>query len=602
MNGIVGTMEAEDRPLPTDWLRTSSPVSVSEAVWTGRGAGLAATAVLGARGTLTVAADARIDGREELLTALGVPAGEHAAVGTAEAIARAFERWGERCVEHLCGDYAFAVWDACERRLFCARDHIGARPLYYWQDGAHLVLASDLRRLLAHPGVPAVVDEAEIARCLLTLTPAYHDNAHTFFRDVRKLPFGHWLSWTPGRAPRLERYWRPEELEEIRDGSPAEWADALRALTRRAVADRLQGAGTVGTHLSGGLDSSAVAVLAARERRAQGRSAPVAFSWSPPPGLAGLAGEHGRIAAVARQENLSPVFTPSRGGHLLARSETDVATRPLTAMNLEWAVQAEATARGVRLILSGWGGDEGVSFNGRGLGAGYWQARDWRAFVAWLSPGARCRHPRSLLTMPRLVWSAVRPELPDWLVGRRRSLRDRIGRSLISDALVRRIGPTMRPLAEVPDEVPGVRAMQCRLLAYGHLTARIEAWAVHGAGLGIEYAYPLLDRRVLEFVYRLPGRVHWQEGRGRALFRRAMAPVLPPGLPWEPIKAEPALRASLRGEDERPSCPWWPEERGVPSHPWVDLEAWRMSRARMGQWPFGALRAWECLNIWSRWI
>jgi len=136
--------------------------------------------------------------------------------------------------------------------------------------------------VLAAPGVSASLDEEEVAA---SLSSVRRDTAtRTFYRAVRKLPAGHALVVEPeaggtGRLRvRLERYWRPEEI-------PAAWPAADNAYTEqfldlygKAVRDRLRG-GPVGVHLSGGLDSSSVAVLAAQAPRRQGRPVPPAFSW-----------------------------------------------------------------------------------------------------------------------------------------------------------------------------------------------------------------------------------------------------------------------------------------------------------------------------------
>ena len=100
---------------------------------------------------LTLAADTRLDDRATLCAALDVPHPERATISDGDLILRAYRRWGRDCPRRLLGDYAFAVWDARQRTLFCARDHIGVRPFYYALNGRRFVFASAVEAVLARP-------------------------------------------------------------------------------------------------------------------------------------------------------------------------------------------------------------------------------------------------------------------------------------------------------------------------------------------------------------------------------------------------------------------------------------------------------------------
>ena len=115
---------------------------------------------------LTVAADARLDDRDSLCGALGVPSSERAGLADVDLVLRAWKRWGRACPDRLLGDYAFAVWDARRRRLFCARDPIGVRPFYYALAGERFVFASAVEAVLAVSGVSDALDEAVVAAYL----------------------------------------------------------------------------------------------------------------------------------------------------------------------------------------------------------------------------------------------------------------------------------------------------------------------------------------------------------------------------------------------------------------------------------------------------
>ena len=481
---------------------------------------------------LVVAADARLDDRDALCDALGVPLPERAGLADAELILRAFMRWGRDCPHHLLGDYAFAVRDRRRRTLFCARDHIGARPFYYALTTRRFVFASAVEAVLAAPDVSDALDERVVATHLTVQT--LRSGARTFFAAVRKLPPGHTLTIEAGRPEdgsggprvRIEQYWHPEQAPAARPASDDAYAEQLLDLYTQAVRDRLR-AGPVGVHLSGGLDSSSVAVLAAREVRRRGHPPPPAFTWLPEPGARPPKPEHAReyalVDAVCAQEGLQTCYGAPTPDDVLDVLRLD-GTLPGVQVHLnEEIVQRHASARGVRVLLSGWGGDQCVSFNGRGyrqhlLLSGRWRrlAAEYRDQDAWA--------PRFLAG---IVLPLLHPALPSTL-HRLRTGKGMYRRWLIDPAFARRA----KPLATPWGRAVGVRPTQLQHLQAGHLSARIEGWAASGARRGIEYRYPLLDRRLLEFALGLPPE-QFRRGRwGRWLFRHGLRAVLPPEVCW----------------------------------------------------------------------
>ena len=166
----------------------------------------------------------------------------------------------------LDGMFAFAVWDEGRNRLILGRDRLGKKPLYYAEAGRDFVFASELKALLAHPGVPRDLDESVIPSYLAF---GYVPTPRTFYRTVRSVPPGHILVLEPGSAPRLERYWRPplvgyERTERV-DVSLAEAAEGVRERLELAVERRLLADVPLGSFLSGGIDSSAIAAIASKQ-------------------------------------------------------------------------------------------------------------------------------------------------------------------------------------------------------------------------------------------------------------------------------------------------------------------------------------------------
>ncbi len=176
-----------------------------------------------------------------------------------EVIVHLYEDLQERCVEPLNGDFAFAIWDAAERRLFLARDRLGVKPLYYWHSGRRFAFASELKALLRLPEVSRALDYEAIDAYLTYL---YVPAPRSVFQHIKKLPPGCWLSFQNGTV-RLERYWDvPEPSSALGVREPL--AEPILAALQDAVRLRLVSDVPLGAFLSGGIDSSSVVALMSR--------------------------------------------------------------------------------------------------------------------------------------------------------------------------------------------------------------------------------------------------------------------------------------------------------------------------------------------------
>jgi asparagine synthase (glutamine-hydrolysing) len=176
-----------------------------------------------------------------------------------EAIVHAWEEYGERCVEKLRGMFAFAIWDERQHVLFAARDRLGIKPFYYYEDRQRFAFASEIKSLLEHPDIPLEIDPAALGEFLRR---RYVIAPNTMLRGVRKLLPGHWIRVTEGGA-QVRRYWDvpPEPVARIGERQALEQLDALleEVVRMHLVADV-----PLGAFLSGGLDSSCVVGLMSR--------------------------------------------------------------------------------------------------------------------------------------------------------------------------------------------------------------------------------------------------------------------------------------------------------------------------------------------------
>jgi asparagine synthase (glutamine-hydrolysing) len=193
-----------------------------------------------------------------------------------EVILHAYRRWGDGCLSHLRGMFAFALWDAVRRRLLLARDRCGEKPLFFWVDERGTIqFASELKALMANPALPRVLDREALEHYLAY---AFVPGSRCILRDLRKLQPAHALSWSLDTgAVSCWRYWDPV----IASPRPTESLEALTDELQRLLADAVRGQLVadvpVGVLLSGGLDSSVVTATAAAQTSGQLRTFTVCF-------------------------------------------------------------------------------------------------------------------------------------------------------------------------------------------------------------------------------------------------------------------------------------------------------------------------------------
>jgi len=180
-----------------------------------------------------------------------------------ETIVHLYEEYGRDCVKHLQGMFAFVIWNRRKRALFAARDRLGIKPFYYRWDGNAFLFGSEIKAILAHPGVAAEFNRGALAEYLAF---GYLTRQETMFAGISKLLPGHTLELSEGGEPAFTRYW-DLDTETGRDGRPREYyVQTYREMLEAAVSSHLMSEVPLGVFLSGGLDSSAVAALAKKIR------------------------------------------------------------------------------------------------------------------------------------------------------------------------------------------------------------------------------------------------------------------------------------------------------------------------------------------------
>jgi len=469
-----------------------------------------------------------------------------------EVLVHLYEERGCDLVDEVDGMFAFALWDARRRRLLLARDRVGIKPLVYAEAPGGLVFASELRALLALPWLPRDVDDLGVVRYLYQSTVP---GEASVIRGIRKLPPAHRLIAEGGRT-RIERYWSLEEGPAADGGSLEAAADELEARLESAVRTHLVADVPVGAFLSGGLDSLAVTRAAVRVAGPGLQTFSARFADE----RADEGPHAAEVAAVLGTVHHEVLIGPELGSTLPEVIEAgDEPFAVASALALHRL--ARFARERVKVVLSGDGADE--------LLAGY----PWR-HEPEIGRGSR---PAALLRA--LGMTAAR------------SLRgSRAGGPGLPAQLASRVSRLLRRPAERYAEVVGLftpEEMQALVEPAAAALAR-EAWRTNpvraryadGGGsdevnrrlradfattlvdemltkvdrmtmtAGLEARVPFLDRRLVEWAFRLPGR-HKVRGLGKRVLRRALAASFPraaarPKHGFD-VPLGPWLRGPLRG-------------------------------------------------------
>ncbi|WP_209329429.1 asparagine synthase-related protein [Lunatimonas salinarum] len=211
--------------------------------------------------------ESRLDNREYLRIALGERELENPDAENALFVYYAYRKWGERFVDHLDGDWSVVLFEEDKRRLFLAVDHLATRSVFYSQVGDEILVSNSKRLLLSASPYPMPLNELFILKRLLISRISSPQTSH---KDVFPVPPGHTLQINADLSIAKKRYWFFDRVKRVQFAKEEDYVEAFLAVYRKAVTERMIPGASVGCHLSGGLDSGSVSVLAAEALRASG--------------------------------------------------------------------------------------------------------------------------------------------------------------------------------------------------------------------------------------------------------------------------------------------------------------------------------------------
>ncbi len=525
-----------------------------------------------------------------------------------EVILYAYREWGEACLQLFNGMWAFALWDAGRHRLFCGRDRFGIKPFYYYHEGNSLAFASEIKALLGLPGIPRRPDPA-IIYDYLSANQLDH-TAETFFEGIEQLPPAHYLIYQADSFS-IHRYWELARPETGDSPNIEDYAQEFAALLTDAVRLHLRSDVSIGTCLSGGLDSSAIVCLAnhllfdlekQRSQAIEGQQKTFSSCSED------LRYDERRfiepVLQTTRAEQNYVFPDPSRLVDDLPRLIYHQ-DEPFGSLSIyaQWCVMELARQRRVKVLLDGQGGDE--------LLGGYHSYFDyfWAGLLShghWKTLGAEWAAYRQLYRGGSLgmIAHTLRPFAPAWMLSAARRLKrggglgwQVLGLSPDFARAYRRRQLDVIPLS--PD--PFTNALHTSLTRTS-LPKLLHYEDRNSMAHSIEARVPFLDYRLVEFSHNLPADQKIHAGMTKVILRQALKGILPEAVrtrtdkmgfvtpekewlatalkPWfdeivnsnsfrsrpyfNPAEIQAALRAHAQGQTDLTALAWR----------WVNLECW----------------------------
>jgi asparagine synthase (glutamine-hydrolysing) len=461
----------------------------------------------------------------ELRASLAARGHHFRTAGDTEVIIHLYEEYGEECVKHLRGMFAFGIWDARSDTLFLARDRIGIKPLYYALSDESLIFGSELKALMADPhfrGSREIDPDAVNSYLSFLCVP----DPISIYRGVRKLPAGHTLTLHGGRAT-LRRYWDVTFRDEggVRE---EEWEERLLELLREAVRIRLVADVPLGAFLSGGIDSSTVVALMAGLMSQPVKTFSIGFSER----AFDETSDARLVAAHLGTDHTELILSPSSARSVIPALLAHFDEPFADSSAIPTYYVSKLAREQVTVVLSGDGGDE--------LFGGY----PWRQ-VRPSYQRVLSRLPFSMRTGIRHLSRAIPPGVPgrnflrhidmpyERYVLDAMAVFDVEDRRAIYSSAFADLARSMDPYGHnLPQLAGGAdRSWQARMMEYdlktylpNDILTKVDRMSMLTS---IEAREPLLDHRLVEFAARIPSGLKIRGGVAKHILKRVIAPYLP---------------------------------------------------------------------------
>lgn len=395
-------------------------------------------------------------------------------------LAAAYEKWGHDIADHLYGMFAFALWDEQNSELFCVRDHFGTKPFYYYQtaDG-RLLCSTMIRNIMTDEGFVKEIN-TDMLQIYMSLT--YVAGEDTFFKGVKKLMPGHWLSFKNGTLE-IHRYWTPQ-FNPDNSKNVDDWADEIHSAVQKMIKEVKEDGETAESFLSGGVDSSYVLAMSDAEVTDSCGYDDERFDES------GLAAE---TAKILGRKNNRCLITPEQYFDIVPYVMYNMEQPLGDASAIVFAIACNATAEHTKLCYSGEGADE---FFG-----GYNMYRNAERYGE---------------------------NLKNFYVGNTNIMKEdekkRILKNYNPDVLPINLVKHIYEETEGLDPLSKMSDVDIQIWLEGDIYLNVDKMST---AAGLEIRMPLTDRRIFDIASRMPSKFKVNDEQNKVAFRTAAAKVLP---------------------------------------------------------------------------
>jgi asparagine synthase (glutamine-hydrolysing) len=486
-----------------------------------------------------------------------------------EVIVHGYEEWGRDCVRRFNGMFAFALWDSAKADLFVARDHLGIKPLYYARIGSIVLLASEIKALLAYPRCPRTPDIDALSELF---TYRYVPSPKTLFKGISKLPAAHWMVLSEGKQPLIRRFWHstPGPCE----GTVAmpELIEEYVELVEDAVRIQMRSDVPLGLFLSSGVDSAALLSLMRQHASGRVQTFTIGFEGGE---RTNEVRDAEKIARDFGADHYAQILTPNDYIAYYERYMSDLEEPVGNETAAAFYFVARLASSRVKVALTGQGADEPWAGYHRyvGIRESAWYSRlpSWLtagvAKAVGLLPGRLERlkrgfgalGERDVLTRLARVYSFFGPEM-----------KTRLYKGEMAERLQQDIFGTRFALQRLQEDVQHLDPLTQMLYIDVRASLPDDLLMVSdktSMACSLESRVPYLDTRIVEFVERLPTSLKLRGFVGKYLHKRACAKWLPkeiiyrkkkgfenPIAQWVRDRMRPYVEDCLLGKDSAMAC------------------------------------------------
>ncbi len=441
-----------------------------------------------------------------------------------EVILAAYQQWGESCVTRFNGMWAFALHDVERNLVFCSRDRFGVKPFYYTDTQTEFAFGSEIKQLLGFLSERKANRDVLLNFLVTGLTDRIEE---TFFAGVRQLPGGHNLSFDlVSKSYAITRYYQIRRDPAMETASLEQAEAAFKEIFTSGIALRLRSDVKVGTCLSGGLDSSSIATLAAQmygEKTGEPFCAITAVSTqasNDESQFAKIVAQHGGM----RQITIAPSYEQF-AEHLQRIVTTQEEPFGSPSIVMQYFVMQAARANGIPVLLDGQGGDETLLgypiYHGAYIASMFRRGGVRAALMALRDSGSRS--PEGVLTIVKYLLGTVSAKARYRLYRRRHRY-------------LKNIPPLPQGLRDFAKASLDIQRLQNLEITQTNLPVLLRYEDKNSMAHSVETRLPFLDYRTLELSLSLPGPFKMREGWTKWILRKVMSGRMPDSIVWRKNK------------------------------------------------------------------